>query len=75
MITRTHKKIRLVWLSMHSVFSLDSKMNDVVGIIDMDGFMIEKKFYCKELGVLKVGEEEASSTFDTGIRWRDLTPK
>ena len=75
MITRTHKKIRLVWLSMHSVFSLDSKMNDVVGIIDMDGFMIEKKFYCKELGVLKVGEEEASSIFDTGIRLRDLTPK
>ena len=43
------------------MFSLDSKMNDVVGIIDMDGFMIEKEFYCKELGVLKVGE--------------DLTPK
>ena len=56
---------------MHSVFSLDSKMNDVVGIIDMDGFMIEKKFYCIELGVLKVGEEEASSfIFDMGIRWR-----
>ena len=51
--------MRPVWLSMHSVFSLNSKMNDVVGIIDMDGFMIEKKFYCKELGVLKVGEEEA----------------
>ena len=51
-------------------------MNDVVGIIDMDEFMIEKKFYCKELGVLKVGEEEASSfIFDMGIRWRDLTPK
>ena len=75
MITRTHKKIRLVWLSMHSVFSLDSKMNDAVGIIDMDGFMIEKKFYCKKLGVLNVREEEASSIFDTGIRWRDLTPK
>ena len=46
---------------MHSVFSLDNKMNDVIGIIHMDGFMIERKFYCKELGVLKVGEEEASS--------------
>ena len=64
-----------VWLSMHSVFSLDSKMNDVVGIIDVDGFMIEKKFYCKELGVLKVGEEASSFIFDMGIRWRDLTPK
>ena len=68
--------MRPVWLSMHSVFSLDRKMNDVVGINDIDRFMIEKKFYCKELGVLKVSEEEASSfIFDMGIRWRDLTPK
>ncbi len=42
----------------------------------MEGFLVGETFYCKELGTLKVGEEEASSfLFDIGIRWRDLTPK
>ncbi len=51
-------------------------MNDIVEVIDMDGFFVGKKFYCKELGTLKVGEDKASSfLFDIGIRCWDLTPK
>ena len=42
----------------------------------MDGFVISKTFYCKKLGVLKVGEDEGDFyIFDIGIRWRDLTCK
>lgn len=45
-------------------------------IIDMDGFLVGKTFHCKELGVLKVGEDAATSYFfDIGVRWRGLTPK
>jgi hypothetical protein len=44
---------------------------DIVGILDMDGFRIGKKFFCKELGVIKVGDSEASSVFfDIGLHWR-----
>ena len=51
-------------------------MNNVVGIIDMDGFTVAKKFYCKELGVLKVGEDVGNSyLFDLGIHWQGLTSK
>ena len=49
-------------------------MEQIVGVIDMDGFVINKTFYCKELGVLKVGKDEGDSyLFDIGIRWHDLT--
>ena len=35
---------------------------------DMDGFRIQKRFFCKELGLLKVGEDTASSLFfDIGV--------
>ena len=51
-------------------------LSDVVGIIDMDGFTIEKKFYCKELGIFKMGDLAARSYFfDLGIRWSDLFAK
>ena len=43
---------------------------------DMDGFRIQKRFFCKELGLLKVGEDTASSFFfDIGVRWSDLDEK
>ena len=52
------------------------KMNAIGGIIDMDGFTINKKFYCKELGMLKMDKEVAISYhFDIGIQWSDLTYK
>ena len=51
-------------------------MNEIVGIIDMDGFTVGKNFYCKELGTLKVGEDVGCSyLFDLCIRWEDLTSK
>ena len=51
-------------------------MSDIVGIMDMDGFVIEKKFFCKELGLLKVGNNMVRSYFfDLGIRWSDLSEK
>ena len=34
-------------------------MNTIGGIIDMDGFKINKKFYCKELGILRMDKEVA----------------
>ena len=44
-------------------------MEQTVGVIDMDGFVINKTFYCKELGVLKVGIDEGDSyLFHIGIR-------
>ena len=49
---------------------------DIVGILDMDGFQIGKKFFCKELGVIKVGDSEASSFFfDIGLHWNELNEK
>ena len=40
-----------------------ASLSDVAGIIDMDAFTIEKEFYCKELGILKVGDLTAHSFF------------
>ena len=51
-------------------------MNNVVGIIDMDGFTVERQFHCRELGVIEVGKDVAKSyLFDIGIRWLDLSNK
>ena len=36
-------------------------LSDVVGIPDMDGFMVNGRFYCKELGLFKIGEAMARS--------------
>ena len=53
-----------------------SPLKDVVTVMDMDGFVINKKFYCKELGLLKVGDVVARSYFfDLGIRWSELLGK
>ena len=49
---------------------------DIVAIIDMDGFQVGKKFYCKELGVMRVGAVKATSFFfDIDMSWGDLTTK
>ena len=51
-------------------------MNNIAGILDLDGFTVNKKFLCRELGIIKVGQETGSSYhFDIGIRWGDLSPK
>ena len=51
-------------------------MNTVGGIIDMDGFTVNKTFYCKELGMLKMNEESAVSYhFTIPFKWGDLCSK
>ena len=51
-------------------------MNNIMGIIDMDGFTIERKFYCKELGMIKRGDDEGKTyLFDIGLCWETLTVK
>ena len=63
---------------MLSVLSIGMSppLSNFVGVIDMDGFMINGRFYCKEPRALRVGDAAASSfLFDIGVRWDDLTPK
>jgi hypothetical protein len=51
-------------------------LTDVIAIIDMDGFFVNKKFFCRELGVLKVGNAAAESFFfDFSLRWGELSPR
>ena len=51
-------------------------LSEVVGILDMDGFQINKRFYCKELGIIKLGDASARSFFfDIGVRWDELSVK
>ena len=53
-----------------------STLNEVVGVMDMDGFVINKRFYCKELGLVKVGDVAAQSYFfDIGFEWSELSSK
>ncbi len=48
----------------------------VVGIIDMDGFVVRKRFLCKELGIWRFGDVYASSYFfDIGLNWFELLEK
>ena len=55
---------------------MSSPLSNFVGVIDMDGFMINGRFYCKEPRALRVGDAAARSfLFDIGVRWGDLTPK
>ena len=52
------------------------ELSNVFGIIDMDGFMLKKRFYCKELGLIKLGDAVGRSVFfDIGVHWDDLSPK
>ena len=40
-----------------------SAMENIITILDMDGFRINKKFYCTEAGILEVGQDVANSFF------------
>ena len=56
--------------------SMACRLSDVVGIMNMDGFTVNKTFYCKEYGLLENGDATTqSSFFDLGLRWNDLSPK
>ena len=51
-------------------------MNNIGGIIDMDGFTVNKTFYCKEIGMLDINNEIAVSYhFKMPFAWTDLTDK
>ena len=53
-----------------------NELKNIVGILDMDGFHIQKKFHCKELGILPIGATYASSyLFDIGVPWYALSTK
>ena len=55
---------------------MSQQLSDAVAVMDVDGFTVNKKFYCKELDLLRVGDITAQSFFfDLGIRWGDLTSK
>ena len=52
------------------------KMNTIGGIIDMDGFVVNRTFYCKEIGMLNLQEEVAVSYhFKMPFKWVDLSSK
>ena len=51
-------------------------MATIGGIMDMDGFNLQKKFYCKELALLKIDEETAKSyQFSLPFNYKDLNAK
>ena len=51
-------------------------MNDIVEIIDLDGYTINKKFLCRELATIGVGQDTGTSYhFNIGVHWKDLTLK
>ena len=51
-------------------------MDNIVAIMDMDGFTVNKQFLCRELGLIKHDEETAKSyDFNIDIRWSNLSPK
>ena len=55
---------------------MSKELSYIVAIVDMDGFTINKKFFCKELGFLKVGNAATQSCFfDIGLPWANLTTK
>ena len=60
---------------IHILITLVCKVSEIVAVIDMDGYQIQNKFLCKEMGLLKVGDTEAKSFFDINLRWGDLTHK
>ena len=53
-----------------------SQLSNIVGVIDLDGFTINKKIYWKELGILRVGNAAVQSFFlYLGVCWSDLSEK
>ena len=69
---RTQKAIN----TLIKKYSLHSNMDNITGVIDMDGFTINKIFYCKELACIRKGQTYATSTlFDLGLQWKDLSEK
>ena len=55
---------------------LNTQIKTIVAIMDMDGFVVNKKFHCKELALMRVGDDTAKSFFfDINLKETDLSPK
>ena len=51
-------------------------MDSITGVMDMDGFIVEKLFYCKELAMIKKNETYATSILSNlGLEWSQLNEK
>jgi hypothetical protein len=46
---------------------MSQQLTNIAVVIDMDGFFVNKSFFCKELGFLSVGDATAQF-FDTGLQ-------
>lgn len=62
--------------SVSYVMNMMGVLGNVIGIMDMDGFYINGRFYCKELGMFEVGNVYAESyLFDINMKWSELNEK
>ena len=51
-------------------------LKSVIGVLDMDGFEVDGEFYCKELGMMRIDDVQASSyLFHIPLRWGDLSER
>ena len=49
---------------------------NIVGIIDLDGFSVQKTFFCRELGIITHGDTYGTSFhFNTPLRYEKLCKK
>ena len=53
--TNVRKNVRIKRKEMERYCMIN--MNNIGGIIDMDGFTVNKTFYCKEIGLLNIHKE------------------
>lgn len=61
---------------MYRSLNMHCQPEDIVAVIDMDGYYVENIFLCKELGLLNVGDTTSQSFFfDIGVSWDDLAQK
>ena len=75
-LNKTSRDIKAHALQNVSSVKMHCKTSDIVAIIDIDGFMVSNQFYCKELGFMTVGGDEAMSFFfDIGLRKEELSPR
>jgi hypothetical protein len=51
-------------------------MSNIVGIIDLDGFFVQKTFFCRELGIITHGDTYGTSFhFNTALCYEKLNEK
>ena len=49
---------------------------NIIGVLDLDGFFVQKTFFCKELGIITHGDTYGTSFhFDTTLSYENLSEK